>query len=375
MRRALTIAAALVTLSACGPGPKPAELVQLEAARAGEHAETIRERFPKLFREAQKQYKRALVAYEDNEPEEALHFTRIASITWRTAVAKSQHLDHQNSLKAANNRLRQAKEQVGLAKARVAAARDAIAREKRNIAIMTRLAAAELKGAADRRTAAAKGKVDEAALKLKEAESVEAATHAPGPFNKARASLKMAFDAFEGGNYKEAEATATTSIVDATAAIVAAQPLFDVAQRRRAVDNRLKALLEASARIPGAEARLETRGLVITLRGLFPSGKSEIKDDRAPMVAQASELAKQYGEFRLIVEGHTDNRGRAAKNLSLSEERARAVAGFLGSHGVDGGRITGLGRGDEEPIADNAKREGRAQNRRVELVFLRPTVN
>lgn len=366
---------AVIALAACGPGPKPAELVQLEAARAGEHSETIEQRFPKLFNEAAKQYKRALVAHDDNEPEDALHFTRIASITWRTAVAKSQHLDHENSEKAGKNRLRQADEQVGLAKARVAAATDAIAREQRNIAMIERLAAAEKAAASDRRTAGAKAKVDEAALKLKEAESMEAATHAPGPFNKATASLKMALDAFEGGNYKEAEGTAAASIVDSLAAIAAAKPLFDKAQARRAIDNRLKALLEQSSRVPGAEARLETRGLVITLRGLFPSGKSDIKDDKAAMVKQASELAKQYNEFRLIVEGHTDNRGRAAKNLSLSEERARAVSGNLSAQGIDAGRITSLGRGDEEPIADNAKREGRAQNRRVELVFVRPVIN
>jgi len=370
--RCCVLAASALALAACGPGPKPAELVQLETARAGEHAETIQQRFPKLYKEAEKQYKRALLAYQDNEPEDAQHYTRLASISWRTAVAKSQHTDHEHSLKAATNRLRIAAEQVTRAEARISAAQDSIARQERILAMQVRLAAAEQKARADRRTAAAKAKVDEAALKLKEAEGLEAATHAPGPFNKAQAGLKMALDAFEGGNYKEAEGTAATAITDAEVAITTARAPFEAAQRRRAIDNRLKALLEVSSRIPGAEARLSTRGLVITLRGLFPSGKADIQEDKAPAMAQASELAKEYGEFRLVVEGHTDNRGRAARNLELSDDRANSVAAFLGSHGVPAGRITSIGKGDHEPIADNSKRDGRAQNRRVELVFLRP---
>lgn len=372
MMRPALLACASMMLVACGPGPKPTEMVQLETARAGEHAETIQQRFPKLYAEAEKQYKRALAAHQDNEPEDALHFTRLANITWRAAVAKSQHIDHENSLKAATNRLRLASEQVTRANERISAAKDAIARQERIIAMQAQLAAAETAARADRKTAKAKAKVDEAALRLKEAESLEAATHAPGPFNKAQASVKMALDAFVGGNYKEAEGTATMAIVDANAAILAARPLFDAAQKRRAIDNRLKSLLEKSAQIPGVEAHLETRGLVVTLRGLFPSGKARILEAKAPAVAQASVQANEYNEFRLLVEGHTDNRGRASRNLSLSEERARAVASFLGSHGVDAGRITSLGKGDHEPVADNSKREGRAQNRRVELVFLRP---
>ncbi len=371
MKRLALLATLLV---ACGPGPKPAELVQFENARL-ENAETIKDRFPKLYAEAEAQYRRAIEAHEDNEPEDALHYTRLAATTWRTSVAKSQHQDHENSLKAAQNRQKIAQEQVNAAKARIAAAKDAIERQKRLIEMQRRLAETEAKASADRKTAAAKAKVDAAALKLKEAESIEAATYAPGEFNKANASLQMALDAFSKGDYRGAETAASAALTDATAAVVAATPHWEKEQKRRAIDTRLKALLQASAQIPGAEARLETRGLVVTLRGLFAPGKVQIAPERTFAVDQAAKLAGDYSEFRMVVEGHTDNRGRASKNLSLSEDRARAVAGYLGSKGIDAGRMTAIGKGDSEPVADNSSKDGREQNRRVDLVFLRPPVN
>ena len=86
---------------ACGTPPKPAELVAFEQMRSEGEAETVKERHPDLYEEAEKYYKRALEAHEDDEPETALHNTRLASITWRTALARSQEKDAQDSLRAA----------------------------------------------------------------------------------------------------------------------------------------------------------------------------------------------------------------------------------------------------------------------------------
>jgi outer membrane protein OmpA-like peptidoglycan-associated protein len=72
--------------------------------------------------------------------------------------------------------------------------------------------------------------------------------------------------------------------------------------------------------------------------------------------------------LKLRVEGHTDNVGGKAANQALSDQRAAAVVAWLASHGVTKARLAAQGFGDTKPVADNATEEGRAKNRRVELV-------
>lgn len=72
--------------------------------------------------------------------------------------------------------------------------------------------------------------------------------------------------------------------------------------------------------------------------------------------------------MNLEVQGHTDNQGNAAANQTLSERRAQAVVEWLSTHGVEGARLTAKGLGQTKPVADNSIDDGRAKNRRVELV-------
>jgi outer membrane protein OmpA-like peptidoglycan-associated protein len=80
----------------------------------------------------------------------------------------------------------------------------------------------------------------------------------------------------------------------------------------------------------------------------------------------------QYPNSRVEVIGHTDNTGSAAYNLDLSQRRAESVAGILAAAGVSPGRLIATGRGLSQPVASNATAQGRAQNRRVEII-IRPT--
>lgn len=80
----------------------------------------------------------------------------------------------------------------------------------------------------------------------------------------------------------------------------------------------------------------------------------------------------QYPNSRVEVVGHTDNTGAAAYNLDLSQRRAQSVAGILTAAGVSGARVVAVGRGEDQPVASNATAQGRALNRRVEIL-IRPT--
>ena len=77
---------------------------------------------------------------------------------------------------------------------------------------------------------------------------------------------------------------------------------------------------------------------------------------------------KSNPDWKIRVEGYTDNAGKSDANQSLSERRAQAVLDWLVKHGIDSSRLTAKGVGDSNPIADNSIAAGRAINRRVELV-------
>ena len=90
---------------------------------------------------------------------------------------------------------------------------------------------------------------------------------------------------------------------------------------------------------------------------------------RGDLLTVANSL-KEYPQSRVQVIGHTDNTGSAAYNQGLSERRANAVSDVLMSGGVSFNRIESFGRGEDRPVASNLTPEGRAQNRRVEIVIL-----
>jgi outer membrane protein OmpA-like peptidoglycan-associated protein len=121
-----------------------------------------------------------------------------------------------------------------------------------------------------------------------------------------------------------------------------------------------------------AQVKEESRGTVLTLSGqvLFLTGKAELLPSAKDQLRQVAQTVLDQGDSRsIVVEGHTDSRGDEAMNLQLSQDRAEAVRQFLISVGVPAERVSAVGRGETSPIASNDTAEGRANNRRVELVL------
>lgn len=111
--------------------------------------------------------------------------------------------------------------------------------------------------------------------------------------------------------------------------------------------------------------------LVVTMPQdlLFATDSAAVRPDlQADLRAVAGNLL-QYPNSRIEVIGHTDSTGDAGYNRSLSARRAQSVASVLIGAGVPGSRIATIGRGEDAPIATNLSPEGRAQNRRVEIVI------
>lgn len=100
----------------------------------------------------------------------------------------------------------------------------------------------------------------------------------------------------------------------------------------------------------------------------FDSDKAAIPADGKAAVNEISTLLKNNPTLKLSIEGHTDNSGGAQRNKVLSQQRADAVVATLLAAGIDKARLSATGQGAAKPLADNANEDGRARNRRVELV-------
>jgi outer membrane protein OmpA-like peptidoglycan-associated protein len=102
---------------------------------------------------------------------------------------------------------------------------------------------------------------------------------------------------------------------------------------------------------------------------LFDTDKSDIKPESEPTLREVAELLNQDAALKVYVVGHTDNVGGFDYNMDLSQRRAAAVVGYLtGEHGIQAARLAAAGVGMLAPVASNDTDEGRAKNRRVELV-------
>jgi OmpA-OmpF porin, OOP family len=100
----------------------------------------------------------------------------------------------------------------------------------------------------------------------------------------------------------------------------------------------------------------------------FDTAKATIKPDSNALLDQAAAMLRMAPDLKIEVAGHTDNVGEAAANQKLSESRAQSVVTALAQRGIAAGRMTAKGLGQSVPVADNRTEEGRAKNRRVELV-------
>jgi outer membrane protein OmpA-like peptidoglycan-associated protein len=161
------------------------------------------------------------------------------------------------------------------------------------------------------------------------------------------------------------EMAQTKEELEATRAQLSAQQQQLAAQRES---------IEKLVRMGAASSvREEGRGTVLTLSGtlLFQPGKSELRPQARTQLNQVADAIKEFGNKQVTAEGHTDSTGGEDLNMRLSQERADSVRGYLISRGVPEGQITAKGLGEAEPIADNKTAEGRAENRRVELIFQR----
>jgi outer membrane protein OmpA-like peptidoglycan-associated protein len=152
---------------------------------------------------------------------------------------------------------------------------------------------------------------------------------------------------------------------------VSAEKLSTEKEARIEAENQAASAMAALAKL--ASVKDEPRGMVITLSGsvLFASGQATLLPEARTRLDQVTAVLLTSRERNLVIEGHTDSQGSDSYNMDLSQKRADAVRNYLIQSGYQADLIHANGIGEGQPIANNSDAEGRANNRRVEIVVER----
>lgn len=129
---------------------------------------------------------------------------------------------------------------------------------------------------------------------------------------------------------------------------------------------------EKLARIPGTSVeRVGEDTLLVHFDSdvLFAIDSSAISSESRATLEGVAAVIDEYDKTAVVIQGHTDSTGGEDHNQALSERRATAVRNFLVGRGIDAARMVAIGYGESEPAADNASREGRRLNRRVDILL------
>jgi outer membrane protein OmpA-like peptidoglycan-associated protein len=185
--------------------------------------------------------------------------------------------------------------------------------------------------------------------------------------NTKEAEAQFARTEKELEKFRESEITSTKGELQRMKAELASERNARVAAEERERDA-MKKLAEAAA----LNVKEEPRGTVIVLPGavLFESGKYELTGGaQQKLTLIAGTIAPQAENHDIVVEGHTDSRGSRDYNVELSQNRAQIVMNFMVARGVPAESISAVGVGPDRPIASNETRDGRTENRRVEIII------
>jgi outer membrane protein OmpA-like peptidoglycan-associated protein len=170
----------------------------------------------------------------------------------------------------------------------------------------------------------------------------------------------------------ESQRTAQQAIEEAQQAKALAASSATAAQlARREADLAVEQADTLRRQLENLQLRQTESGVVVTLGDvLFESGQTELREEAMASLVEVVDLLQSEPTKKIRIEGHTDSTGEAATNLEISAARANAVFKALVSLGVNAERVTTQGMGEDFPIDSNDTEEGRAQNRRVDVILL-----
>jgi outer membrane protein OmpA-like peptidoglycan-associated protein len=142
-------------------------------------------------------------------------------------------------------------------------------------------------------------------------------------------------------------------------------------QSRVIIEEKIKKARELLNPTEGEVLFNATNDIVLRLFGLsFASGSSDLREEHVPLLTKVEKVLKMFPESKLMVEGHTDDLGERSTNMRLSERRAIAVMQYIRKKvAIPADKISAIGYGPDKPIGTNTTYEGRAKNRRIDIII------
>jgi outer membrane protein OmpA-like peptidoglycan-associated protein len=353
-----------------------------------------------MFRSSSAREKKALTetfTFSDLAPAPEIEYPSVARVIWD----RDQNLDLRQAEKAFELAIDEGAEEysaslIGRARTTLDQARNFSAQNRTKRAIDYSRRAATLSAQALQMTMQqkeAEALAAEIARRQAETKKIEErASTAEASAAAAAVSLAEANRAIEEANRGIEEANRATEEagrqrVAAEAAVLGAQQeLSRIESEKAELQSSVAALdvqarfledekAKLSARLAGAlsevaETHSSARGMVVNLPDiLFDTNEATLKTETRIVLAKLAGILLIMPELNLRVEGHTDSTGSPDHNQRLSERRAISVRDYLAQQGVAARRTVAVGYGFDRPVADNTTREGRAKNRRVEIII------
>lgn len=366
MKNSLTLASILLlalALAACGPPPKPQELAELERMRNDSYTAQISQTAPDVLEKADRFYKMSREAWQDSEMERAKEYAWLGQLRYRTAEAQTRTKEENERNTELTQQLQKVTQEIELARVK----KDGL--EKTLAALEGKVAAEADKSAMEEQKVVQEAILGAEAARER-AKGVKAGEFAAGTYNKGENILKLAQEHLAAGRLKEASKAAGEAKVTFEAAAAEAKPEFDKTEASRMTAERQQKLLDAANKIPNAEAIQDSRGVVVVFPTMFERRKTSILGGLEPSLEKAAQVAKDFPETTVMVEGYTQSRGSESKNLTISQTRADVVRDYMIGQGIDAKRFVTTGYGEQKPRYDNKDRSERAKNDRVELVYV-----
>ena len=365
-------------LGACATPPKPVALTTYEALQRDRNIEETRRRFPDLVASAEQFGQKADQEWQSNNLEDSTKAALMAEIKLRTALARNEQARAKARLQTLTEEQTKADDTLADVQKDVQSVTEQIRlieQADQDRKKLTQQIVAEqderqkltLQLATEQKLAAAQ-------LAVRTAETVDAGRYAPAEYNAATGLMAKADGEIKQGALGQAQTTLQAARVKAERAIEIAKPQYEQAAQTTQNKMRDEALARDAAALPNVAVRLERRGelqrLVIAVPNLFARSQTTLSPEKENSLEPLARLIMKYPSYPVQVVGHTDNRGKAAELVALSQARAQSVFSSLVAKGVEARRLMVSGQGPNEPIADNKIPAGRAKNQRVEIIFL-----
>ena len=192
---------------------------------------------------------------------------------------------------------------------------------------------------------------------------IQAGSDFPKLFPESLAKAQMGIDeadkAYNAGDFEQAITLANQSAAE----------IEDALKKAEAVKEIESAIIKAGQAIANAKTERTERGVVIRFSGdMFASGSINVNPKYFPDLQILANILKQYSQYKVAIEGHTDRSGSSQRNLELSQKRAENILRYLvDKQGVPEDRLVKVGYGDKKPIFPNPKDQ---RNRRIDVVIL-----